>query len=88
MQEPQLLLPRTPEPWSLWLGVVQHVSQEIIPIVLFKNAIPLYETNVLDIARTPALDAPTWTQAVHAALARNPGLNGLFERITELLPSG
>lgn len=84
--EPILLLPKTPDPWAFWLGLLQHVSDTVIPIVLFKNAIPLFETNVLHISRASTLDADTWNQSVRAALARNPGLTGLFERTTEILP--
>lgn len=77
--EPVLLLPQTPNPWSFWLGILQHVSDTRIPIILFKNAIPLFETNVLQISRAPELDADTWNAAAlqhwHATPASRACLN-------------
>lgn len=84
--EPVLLLPITPHPLVFWLGIVQHHLHDVVPIVLFKNAIPLYERSMSHLLRDPFLDAEAWRSAVSACVMRNSGLEGLFARLTESLP--
>jgi hypothetical protein len=73
---PVLILPVTPQPWSFWLGLAQHEARQMLPIVLFKNAIPMFEATTRGLLQTPGLDPGTWEPAVAAWLTRNPGLEG------------
>lgn len=85
VHERSLILARTPDPWSFWLGIIQRASHELAPIVRFKNAIPLFEGGTSDIRQGGELDAETWPRAVRSVLQRNPGLGGLLDVITNRL---
>jgi hypothetical protein len=81
---PALLLPLTPDPWCMWLGLVHYEPPVTIPLVLFKNLIPFVETHRA--SRTAPVQDEEWAELREQAIARNPGLGGLFASLHPRLP--
>ena len=81
---PALVLPVTPDPWCLWLGLLHYSPSVAIPLILFKNLIPFYETGRA--SRSAPVQPDEWAGLHKQAITRNPGLDGLFALLDPHLP--
>lgn len=70
----------TPRPWLFLVSFCEQRGQEITPLLLLKNVVPLYD--VPGVSTTNELGPEAWTGMRRTLLLYNPGLDGclrLFE---------